>query len=69
MFRARSDVVGDGVVVVGGDGMVGAGPRVGVAHALALEIHVVVQVVSSRGLRLVIIDHNYTCHMVVINFQ
>ena len=42
---------------MGGDGVVGAGPRVGVAHALALEIHVVVQVVSRRGLRLVIIDH------------
>ena len=44
---------------MGGDGVVGAGPRVGVAHALALEIHVVVQVVSRRSLRLVIIDHKY----------
>ena len=32
--------------------MVWAGPRMAVAHALALEIHVVIQVVSCRGLRL-----------------
>ena len=32
--------------------MVWTGPRMAVAHALALEIHVVIQVVSCRGLRL-----------------
>ena len=50
-----SDVVGDGVVVMGGEIMVGARPRVAVAHALALEIHVVIQVVSRCGLSLGII--------------
>ena len=32
--------------------MVWTWPRMAVAHALALEIHVVIQVVSCRGLRL-----------------
>lgn len=50
-----SDVVGDGVVVMRGEIMVGARPRVAVTHALALEIHVVIQVVSRRGLSLWII--------------
>ena len=69
-----SDVVGDGVVVVRGDRVVGAGARV--AHALALEIHVVIQVMSRRGLCLVIIvimtsdnDDNDHLMMLVIRLE
>ena len=41
------DVVGDGVVVVGGEVLGGA-----LGHALALQIHVVVEVVGRRRLGL-----------------
>ena len=44
------DIVWDGVVVVGGEVLGGA-----LRHALALQIHVVVQVVGGGGLGLVVL--------------